>query len=57
LRVRGRSGRRPLNLEKAQSRLLLVKGGLSHTEAARHTGFSRSTPYREIQARDRCLSH
>jgi DNA invertase Pin-like site-specific DNA recombinase len=51
-----RPGRPPLNPEKLEAALLLVKGGMSPTKAARQTALGRSTLYREIQARDHCLS-
>jgi hypothetical protein len=35
-----------------EAALLLVKGGMSPTKAARQTRLGRSTLYREIQARD-----
>ena len=47
-----RPGRPPLNPEKLDAALLLVKGGMSPTKAARRTALGRSTLYREIQARD-----
>jgi DNA invertase Pin-like site-specific DNA recombinase len=47
-----RPGRPPLNPEKLEAALLLVKGGMSPTKAARRTALGRSTLYREIQARD-----
>ena len=46
------AGRPPLNPEKLEASLLLVKGGMSPTKAARRTALGRSTLYREIQARD-----
>jgi hypothetical protein len=52
-RARGsQPGRLPLNLEKLEASLLLVKGGMSATQAARRTALGRSTLYGEIQARD-----
>ena len=42
----------PLYPEKLEAALLLVKGGMSPTKAARRTALGRSTLYREIQARD-----
>jgi DNA invertase Pin-like site-specific DNA recombinase len=51
-RARGsRPGRPPLDPEKLEAALLLVKGGMSPTKAARQVGVGRSTLYREIQAR------
>ena len=47
-----RPGRPPLNPDKLEAALLLVKGGMSPTKAARRTALGRSTLYREIQARD-----
>ena len=47
-----RPGRPPLNPEKLEATLLLVKGGMSPTKTARRTALGRSTLYREIQARD-----
>jgi DNA invertase Pin-like site-specific DNA recombinase len=47
-----RPGRPPLNPEKLEAALLLVKGGMSPPKAARRTALGRSTLYREIQARD-----
>jgi hypothetical protein len=44
-------GRPPLNQEKLSAALMLVKGGMSPTQAARPTGLGRSTVYREIQSR------
>lgn len=52
-RAKGSRPRRPpLNPEKLEAPLLLVKGGMSPTKAARRTALGRSTLYREIQARD-----
>ena len=51
-----RPGRPPLNPENLEAALLLVKGGISPTKAARQTALGHSTLYREIQARDHCLS-
>ena len=39
----------PLNPEKPEATLLLVKGGMSPTKTARRTSVGRSTRYREIQ--------
>jgi len=47
-----RPGRPPLNPEKLEATLLLVKGGMSPTKTARRTALGRSTLYREIQAGD-----
>ena len=44
-------GRPPLDQEKLSAALMLVKGGMSPTQAARQTGLGRSTVYREIQSR------
>jgi hypothetical protein len=49
---RSQLGRPPLNLEKLEASLLVVKGGISPTKAARRTALGRSTLYREIRARD-----
>ena len=46
-----RPGRPPLDREKLEAALLLVKGGMSPTKAARQVGLGRSTLYREIQGR------
>ena len=48
-----RPGRPLLDREKLEAALLLVKGGMSPTKAARQTGLGRSTLYREIQGQDR----
>jgi DNA invertase Pin-like site-specific DNA recombinase len=42
-------GRPGLDKEKLNAALMLVKGGMSPTQAARQTGLGRSTVYREIQ--------
>ena len=42
-------GRPALDQEKLSAALMLVKGGMSPTRAARQTGLGRSTVYREIQ--------
>jgi DNA invertase Pin-like site-specific DNA recombinase len=44
-------GRPALDQEKLNAALLLVKSGMSPTQAARQTGLGRSTVYREIQDR------
>src|SRR5256884_2814727 len=44
-----RPGRPPLNQEKLEAAVLLVKSGMSPTKAARQIGLGRSTLYREIQ--------
>ena len=44
-------GRPALDQEKLSAALMLVKGGMSPTQAARQTGLGRSTVYREIQSR------
>jgi DNA invertase Pin-like site-specific DNA recombinase len=46
-----RPGRPPLDPEKPEAALLLVKGGMSPTNAARRIALGRSTLYREIQTR------
>lgn len=48
-RERGkRPGRPPLNDEKLQAALTLIRSGLSPSSAARQVGLGRSTLYREI---------
>jgi DNA invertase Pin-like site-specific DNA recombinase len=42
-------GQPPLDQEKLEAALLLMKGGMPPTKAARQTGLGRSTLYREIQ--------
>src|SRR5271163_1599372 len=50
-RAKGRNpGRPPLDQEKLDTAMLLVKGGMPPTKAARQIGLGRSTLYREIQA-------
>jgi len=50
-RAKGRKPGRPtLNQEKLTGAMLLVKNGMTPTQAARQTGLGRSTVYREIQA-------
>jgi DNA invertase Pin-like site-specific DNA recombinase len=50
-RAKGRTpGRPPLDLEKLYAAMLLMKGGMPPTKAARQIGLGRSTLYREIQA-------
>jgi len=50
-RAKGRKPGRPtLNQEKLTAAMLLVKNGMTPTQAARQTGLGRSTVYREIQA-------
>ena len=44
-----RPGRPPLDQEKLEAAILLVKSGMSPTKAARQIGLGRSTLYREIQ--------
>ncbi len=44
-------GRPALDQDKLSAALMLVKGGMSPTQAARQTGLGRSTVYREIQSR------
>ena len=49
-RLKGsRPGRPPLDQEKREAAILLVKSGMSPTKAARQIGLGRSTLYREIQ--------
>ena len=43
-------GRPPLDQEKLNAAMLLMKAGIPPTKAARQTGLGRSTLYREIQA-------
>jgi DNA invertase Pin-like site-specific DNA recombinase len=51
-RARGRRlGRPALDREKLAAALLLVKNGLTPTQAARQTGLGRSTIYRELRIR------
>lgn len=48
-RARGkRPGRPPLDPEKLQAALTLIRGGLSPSAAARQVGLGRSTLYREL---------
>jgi DNA invertase Pin-like site-specific DNA recombinase len=48
-RAAGRKpGRRPLDPEKLQAALTLVRGGLTPSKAARQVGLGRSTLYREL---------
>jgi len=48
-RAEGRKpGRRPLDHEKLQAALTLVRSGLAPTKAARQVGLGRSTLYREL---------
>lgn len=48
-RARGkRPGRPPLDEEKLQAALMLIRSGLSPSSAARQVGLGRSTLYREI---------
>jgi DNA invertase Pin-like site-specific DNA recombinase len=48
-RARGkRPGRPPLDEEKLQAALTLIRGGLSPSAAARQVGLGRSTLYREL---------
>jgi DNA invertase Pin-like site-specific DNA recombinase len=50
-RAKGRTpGRPPLDQEKLDVAMLLMKGGMPPTKAARQIGLGRSTLYREIQA-------
>jgi DNA invertase Pin-like site-specific DNA recombinase len=50
-RAKGRTpGRPPLDQEKLDAAMLLMKGGMPPTKAARQIGLGRSTLYREIQA-------
>src|SRR5262249_8571857 len=48
-----RPGRPPLDQEKLEAAMLLVKSGMSPTRAARQIGLGRSTLYREIQGQSR----
>src|SRR6266446_1483348 len=49
-RLKGsRPGRPPLDQEKREAVILLVKSGMSPTKAVRQIGLGRSTLYREIQ--------
>jgi DNA invertase Pin-like site-specific DNA recombinase len=51
-RAKGRKPGRPaLDQEKLDAAMLLMKGGMSPTQAARQTSLGRSTVYREIQYR------
>jgi DNA invertase Pin-like site-specific DNA recombinase len=48
-RAEGRKpGRRPLDPEKLQAAVTLIRGGLSPSKAARQVGLGRSTLYREL---------
>jgi DNA invertase Pin-like site-specific DNA recombinase len=48
-RAEGRKpGRRPLDDEKLQAAITLVRSGLAPTKAARQVGLGRSTLYREL---------
>jgi DNA invertase Pin-like site-specific DNA recombinase len=48
-RTRGKlPGRRPVDVEKVDAALKLVRSGLSPTSAARQVGLGRSTVYREL---------
>jgi DNA invertase Pin-like site-specific DNA recombinase len=50
-RAKGRKpGRPPLDQEKLNAAMLLMKAGIPPTKAARQIGLGRSTLYREIQA-------
>jgi len=50
-RAKGRTpGRPPLDQKKLDAAMLLMKGGMPPTKAARQIGLGRSTLYREIQA-------
>jgi DNA invertase Pin-like site-specific DNA recombinase len=52
-RMRGkRPGRPPLDQEKLDAALHLVKSGMSPAKAATYAGLGRSTLYREIQSRE-----
>jgi len=46
-----RPGRPPLDQEKLEAAVVLVKSGMSPTRAARQIGLGRSTLYREIQGK------
>ena len=53
-RAKGRKPGRPaLDHNKLNAALLLVKNGLTPTQAAKQTGLGRSTVYREIQGRSK----
>lgn len=43
-----RLGRRPLDPEKLQAAITLIRGGLTPSKAARQVGLGRSTLYREL---------
>jgi DNA invertase Pin-like site-specific DNA recombinase len=45
---RRKPGRRPLDHEKLQAAVTLVRSGLAPTKAARQVGLGRSTLYREL---------
>jgi DNA invertase Pin-like site-specific DNA recombinase len=48
-RAEGRTpGRPPLNPEKLQAAIILIRNGMSPTKAARQVGLGRSTVYREL---------
>ena len=48
-RAEGRNpGRRPLDREKLQAAVTLVRSGIAPTKAARQVGLGRSTRYREL---------
>ncbi len=48
-RTEGRKpGRKPLDPEKLQAAMTLIRGGLTPSEAARQVGLGRSTLYREL---------
>jgi DNA invertase Pin-like site-specific DNA recombinase len=48
-RAEGRKpGRKPLDPEKLQAAMTLIRGGLTPSEAARQVGLGRSTLYREL---------
>ena len=53
-RAKGRKPGRPaLDHDKINAALVLVKNGLTPTQAAKQTGLGRSTVYREIQGRSK----
>ena len=49
-RQSSKPGQPALEREKLSAALMLVKGGMSPTQAPRQTGLARSTVYREIQS-------
>jgi len=50
-RARGKvPGRQPVDIDRVQAAIKLVKAGLSPTKAASQIGLGRSTVYREVAA-------